>query len=615
MHSPIRALLFLRPHPLAAAALGLCILVPSRALAQSAASEAAHERHASRADKDCEDIVFPDGTVAECPSPAASQTASIAHSKHEADVVCPLPTREDGARRCVLDSDVDLEEPLRLDSFTRLDCGGYTMRPKVVGTPRITTPPPAKPRVISTPEVAIVLMKAHGVTIENCHIGTVASPFDFGVMVLGSKLPAEVLGDQSAIHQLQNTVRDNSIATRYNGVIIGESDDTTVKDNEVRSMVGARGVGIDLLGDSDLNRLEGNTVIADSPNVSTSVPLFPGALSTPQRLRGIRLNIGNAAVSSFCMDGELIQILARQDIRQEDNVVEGNFVDVGLLTSPFGIATAAGVVRPLLSGNKIVGAHQALHFSGIAPGDDFGIPGHCAFDAQRACGVNADCNIAGCDEASKGNCVGASTVNNLTIGATDPLVVGNTVDGSTGKVEIGIYLAIPPPHATVLQNTVSHASLAGIRLNNGNMEFTTVKGNNLVGNQFGLVLAELPGIPQETQFGSAISLNDIVGSTRQAIATGVCQPQAIVATSCEVNKDCGAGGTCLKRSTALPTELSVDGQGNYWGRTCADSEGFRGFDEPDAGMHVDSSASNVNDSHPYGVSVAGGVDATTLTCH
>jgi Periplasmic copper-binding protein (NosD) len=612
MHSPIRALLFRKPHPLAAAALGLCILMPGSALAQNAASEAALERHASKADKDCEDIVFPDGSVAECPSPAASQTAAIAHSKHEADVVCPPPTREDGARRCVLDSDVVLDEPLRLDSFTRLDCGGYTMRPRVVGTPRITTPPPAKPRVISTPEVAIVLMKAHGVTIENCHIGTVASPFDFGVMVLGSKLPAEVLGDQGAIHQLQNTVQDNSIATRYNGVIIGESDDTTVKDNEVRSMVGARGVGIDLLGDSDINRLEGNTVIADSPNVSTSVPLFPGALSTPQRLRGIRLNVGNAAVSSFCMDGELIQILARQDIRQEDNVVEGNFVDVGLLTSPFGIATAAGVVRPLLSGNTIVGAHQALHFSGIAPGDDFGIPGHCSFDAQRACGVNADCNIAGCDEVSKGTCVGASTVNNLSIGATDPLVVGNTVDGSTGKVEIGIYLAIPPPHATVLQNTVSQASLAGIRLNNGNMEFTTVKGNTLFGNRFGLVLAELPGIPQETQFGSAISLNDIVGSTRQAIATGVCK--VVVTTACNTNADCGASGPCLLRPTALPTELSVDGQGNYWGRTCADSDGFRNFDEPDALGLRDTSAPNVTDSHPYGVPVAGGVDQTTLTC-
>lgn len=609
MHSLIRALLFRKPQPLAAAALGLCILMPGRALGQSAASEAAHERHASKADKDCEDIVFPDGTVAECPSPAASQTAAIAHAKHDADVVCPFPTHEDGVRGCVLESDVVLLEPLRLDSFTRLDCGGYTMLPSVVGTPRIGT----KQRVRSIPEVAVVLMKAHGVTIENCHIGAVASPFDFGVLVIGSKLPEDVKDDQGAIHQLQNKIQDNSVAARYNGVIIAESDDTVVEDNDIRSMVGARGVGIDVVGDSDINRIEGNSVVADSPNASTSVPLFPGPLTSPQRLRGIRLNIGNAAVSSFCMDGELIQILARTDIRQDDTVVEGNFVDVGLVTAPFGIATAAGAVRPVLVGNTIVGAHQALHFSGIAPGDEFGVPGHCKLDAQRACGVNADCNIAGCDDADKGPCIGASTMNNLTIGATDPLVMGNTVDGSTGKVEIGMYLAIPPPHATVLQNTVSHASLAGIRLNNGNMEFTTVRGNTLVGNRFGLALAELPNIPQETQFGSTISLNDIVGSTRQAIATGVCKN--LVTTSCDTNADCGASGPCVLRSTALPTELSVDGQGNYWGRTCADSEGFRGFDEPDALGRRDTSAPNVNDTHPYGVSVAGGVDDTTLTCH
>jgi hypothetical protein len=65
----------------------------------------------------------------------------------------------------------------------------------------------------------------------------------------------------------------------------------------------------------------------------------------------------------------------------------------------------------------------------------------------------------------------------------------------------------------------------------------------------------------------------------------------------------------------FPAELSVDGQGNYWGRACSDSDGFRGADEPDALGGRDTSASNVVDSHPYGVSVAGGVDGTTLTCH
>jgi hypothetical protein len=54
----------------------------------------------------------------------------------------------------------------------------------------------AKEYRASTPEVAIVLAKAYGVTVENCQIGSLDPllPFDFGVVVLGSKLPSEVGG-------------------------------------------------------------------------------------------------------------------------------------------------------------------------------------------------------------------------------------------------------------------------------------------------------------------------------------------------------------------------------------------------------------------------------------
>ena len=130
------------------------------------------------------------------------------------------------------------------------------------------------------------------------------------------------------------------------------------------------------------------------------VPLFPGTTPTPQKPRGIRLNLaGSSRIVNFCMDGEVVvQIPGREDAvtegssaRQEDNVVEGNFVDFGLTSLPFGIATAAGAVRPVITGNTIVGAHQALHFSGLAPGEAFGVAGTCSLDPERACGTNADC--------------------------------------------------------------------------------------------------------------------------------------------------------------------------------------------------------------------------------
>jgi hypothetical protein len=219
---------------------------------------------------------------------------------------------------------------------------------------------------------------------------------------------------------------------------------------------------------------------------------------------------------------------------------------------------------------------------------------------------------------TKGTCIGAKTMEAF-LGAIEPLVMGNTVNGCSGgvcgKVENGINVAIPSPHATILQNTIRNASVAGIRLNNQSLENTTLSGNRLEGNRFGLALVRMSGVDSRiagSKFASSISLNDIVGSTRQAIATGVCKAQII---SCETDADCGPNGPCTKNTMPFDAELSVDGQGNYWGRTCADSEGFRGFDEPDALGRRDTSAPNITDSHPYGVSVAGGVDDTTLTCH
>ncbi len=423
-----------------------------------------------------------------------------------------------------------------------------------------------------------MLTNASGVTVENCYIGSLdpLSPFDFGVVTLGAKLPGEVVDDNGAMHLLRTHIQHNTIAVRYVGVLIGESDNTQVAGNEIVAMIGARSVGIDIIGDSDRNYVVGNSVTADTTaDANTLVPLFPGATPSPQRPRGIRMNLGFGRVTNFCLAGELLQIPGREaaltdaSLLQEDNIVESNYIDFGLTSAPFGIATAAGAVRPVIASNTITGAHQALHFSGLGPGELFGVAGHCSLDASRACGANSDCNINGCDTASKGTCVGAKTLTlgapgvAESLGATDPFVVGNAVDGSTGKVEIGIWVAIPSPHATILQNTVSNASLAGIRINNQSLEDTTLAGNTVTGNRFGLALVVMPNIDPRSSggfWGSKISLNDFVGSTRQAIATGVCKN--VVSTSCETNADCGMGDTCLTATMPFPAELSVGGQGN-----------------------------------------------------
>jgi hypothetical protein len=589
---------------------------------------AAHAQRPATADKDCEDIALPDGTVAECPSAHASQTAAIAHAMH-VDVSCPAPTRDTGARGCVLDDDVVLDAPLQLAAFTRLDCQGHRLLPSRAGVPE-NSRTTAKEYVASSPEVAIVLTKALGVTVENCRIGSLDPllPFDFGVVTLGGKVPGDVVDENGAMQLLRTHIQNNTIDVRYVGVLIGESDNTQVTGNDIVAMIGARGVGIDITGNSDRNHVVGNSVTAHATaDANTLVPLFPGTAPSPQRPRGIRMNLGFGRVTNFCLAGDLLQIPGREaaltdsSLLQEDNLVESNYIDFGLAGAPFGIATAAGAVRPVIASNTITGAHQALHFSGLGPGELFGVAGHCSLDASRACGANSDCNINGCDTASKGACIGARTLTlgapgvAESLGATDPLVVGNTVDGSSGKVEIGMWVAIPSPHATILQNTVINASLAGIRINNQSLEDTTVAGNTVTGNRFGLALVVMPNIDPRASggfFRSKISLNDFVGSTRQAIATGVCKN--VVSTSCETSADCGTGDTCVAATMLFPAELSVDGQGNYWGRSCADGGGFRGAGNPDALGLRDTSAPNVTDSNPYGVPVAGRVGPNTLRC-
>jgi hypothetical protein len=71
---------------------------------------------------------------------------------------------------------------------------------------------------------------------------------------------------------------------------------------------------------------------------------------------------------------------------------------------------------------------------------------------------------------------------------------------------------------------------------------------------------------------------------------------------CTTNAECGAD-TCIE---LLPfaAELSGHDKGNYWGRTCSDSDGFRAHDEPGALGATDTTSANVMDSHPFGAPVA-----------
>jgi hypothetical protein len=91
-----------------------------------------------------------------------------------------------------------------------------------------------------------------------------------------------------------------------------------------------------------------------------------------------------------------------------------------------------------------------------------------------------------------------------------------------------------------------------------------------------------------------VSLNDITNS-QQAINVGEGYNFTTELSLDSTGNICGPGSTNCR--------------GNYWGRTCDDSGGFREFGEP----NPDSPSSLVVDSHPYGVPVAGTPDASLPT--
>jgi hypothetical protein len=154
-------------------------------------------------------------------------------------------------------------------------------------------------------------------------------------------------------------------------------------------------------------------------------------------------------------------------------------------------------------------------------------------------------------------------------------VVINSVDGISAQTALGLL--------TIRGNSVSGATrgmnLGGSALNIG----TLVTRNSLSNNGNGLFLTNPVTAnlgPSATSFGAQVTLNDFTLSSLRAIGKNGSLPTA--------------------GYTLNPTELSSLLQGNYWDRTCADSDGFREFGLTGA----DSPAAFIIDSHPYGQSVA-----------
>jgi hypothetical protein len=236
----------------------------------------------------------------------------------------------------------------------------------------------------------------------------------------------------------------------------------------------------------------------------------------------------------------------------------------------------AGVraTRTIIRRNTVTGSLFGVASGGDASGLAF-LPGKCikdSLDSGRYCLTNADCFIPGVDAASLGSCSGVTSHPEIMY-SKDSLLEGNVLlppyDG--GGIVTG-----PSENPVISENTiVGDGALPGIVLGGAALESATVTRNVISGAKNGLRLTAAPlGMSIATKFGSKVFLNDITGSTGRAIQTV---------------------GRNAASPYSFPTELSVSGQGNYWGHTCADG-GFLSSDTSDPSL--------VTDSHPYGQPVA-----------
>jgi hypothetical protein len=481
--------------------------------------------------------------------------------------------------RITLDHDVVLDRTLELAPFSRLDCRGHRLTPSVSGTPDDTRTPENEFSP-SVPEVAIYLNAARGVTVQNC----VIDGFDFGIEVANAKLPAE-----SRHHdRLVNRFLRNTISGWVPIQVVG-ADDNLIEGNRLTYGQGARGGGIQIWADSDRNIIRNNTILGRSIEENTQTPIFPGWRLGQLRPDGVSLLVGTQVqcVINIIIDGRLQQILCDDVGRQDENVVEGNYIDVD---STLSRDIGSGENRFLrVEGNEIHRGWEGVHFSGTGIAQPFHLPGYCSRDPSRYGDDDGYCFIPGIDQEDLGPLVPGKLVT-IEGGVEHGLIRGNrilgpfsgagtTLDDATGPD--AVFIAPNPRYPVIEDNEITGSARAGVRLGTYAVETAIVRRNVVHDNAYGILLVAQGNYPLRF-FGATISLNDITGSSRRAV------------------------GNSTTPLYDLASELSDPEtlRGNYWGRTCDDSNGFRPYN-PEDPNYGDSLRTDILDSHAFGEPVAG----------
>jgi hypothetical protein len=490
------------------------------------------------------------------------------------DSTCPAPTMKLGAQ-CVIAEDLVLASTLELAPDTRLNCQGHKITPVIRGVLGDAS-------TRSTPELAIVLLGATGVQIQNCRI----EGFDFGILALNSKVPADIASTSTLRPGLSNKIWQNTISVRFVGIDLISVDNTDIKDNNI-SWFTLGGAGVFVQRDSDFVTVKNNLITGDFTAAVQGARLVPGPTGPSNPV----LSVNGAVVVAQMLgphptllnavvEGVLYQIstTANAEVNEDfpaDVIVEGNAITFPQANQSFaaddGIVSTASL-RTIIRGNVIGSCRVGIRDGGILTRQ---FPGVCKKDSNRLCVADSDCFIPNIDSVSKGQCVLQPT-QNVNWVSKNLLDERNTISGPflAGISSSGENVIIQNNNVTGPLRT---GGIGGIRLLGGDaLETAVVTRNTVSGVTNALALDATFGIVVRPPrfFGAQISLNDFVGYT----------------TAVRTSND-----------YLFPSELSLQGRGNYWGLSCAAG----GFDRSKVRFQNGAINPNVIDSHPYGESIAG----------
>jgi hypothetical protein len=514
--------------------------------------------------------------------------------------VCARPAivpGDDG--RCVLVEDAPIAQTLRLASGTTLDCQGHRVTPKIRGD--LVDPQMPETLRSSVPEIFALIDGVCNTRIENC----VVDGHDFGVVVLQS----EGCGETAP-----NVVASSELTTRYQSVLILDSDDTLIADSTLRT---TGGVALLAALDADRIRAVGNTFSAEHGNAyGVLVPGTPFShFPAPGPVVVVAQTIPNLPTSLFLViDGVLRQLIVEEDEGgaridgPHDTLLEGNVITSIPEAQRVYLVALVRLTGTRLVDNAISGtANSGITLGGTRPGSPDAItqvPGRCSGDETRRCLTSADCSIAGWDLESKGTCEGTID-RGYDARGLDAQVIDNIVSGRfTAPTPV-------PPGIAAIGNAFQSLGQEGL----------TITGNRFSGGTQGIGNPSGAGIYLGTDSRSAVVSHNVLTGNNVGVQIGpglgqgpTTHPLPRAWTGRWFANDIvgnSVGIVVPPNTTIGPVDLSsvqADGvrRGNHWGHGCDDARGFPASLSFNASFGYDSAA--------YGEPIAGRDPASVLTC-